>query len=384
VETVPPDTRLAILNLRRSAADERLELAPLRTFGGPVVLFLESPGDAEQLTLSSTTALVGEPIDLDDEGLPKTSTRARTFMFEVPAQRLALTSHPVCNLDPRVFAPEGGPPATVVAESGYALTWDGLPRTSTLTGFPVDAIPILGRGPEHPEYTSAYAFALAPPDLHDAPWVQCVYAFAGFSPFTNAGLAFPENARFAAGFFSSLVELPGKILIVDEWRGKAGTARESLTSRLGESAMTPLLAQLLVLVVVWFVAIGAAFGTLRDPPRSAHKAFREHVAALGAHYARLGERGKRHAAGALARWVVHRARLEVGSAGAQGADATATRRQLVAAQLAEAHGLALVDVTDALALAHPEAPTPADPERLGRLLSTLATIVSRTTRTHRR
>jgi hypothetical protein len=384
VESAPPDTRLVILNVRRAAHDERLELAGLRTIGAPVVLFLESSGDAGLLTLGSTTALVGAPLDLDDDGRAKTSSRTPTMIFEAPAQRLPLSPHPTCGFDPGLFAPDGGPELTVVAESEFGLTWDGHPRTSTLTGFPVDAVPILGRGPEHPAYTSAYAFALAPPDTHDAPWFRCVFVFAGFSPFTNAGLAFPENARFAAGFFSSLVEQPGKILVVDDWHGKAATARESLTSRLGESAMTPLLAQLLVLVIVWFTAMGAAFGTLRDPPRRTHKAFREHVAALGAHYARLGERGKLHAATALARWVVHRARLDAGSAGAQGSEATATRRQLVAAQLAEAHGLELTDVTDALALASPDAPLPATPERLGRLLGTLGTIVARTTRTHRR
>jgi hypothetical protein len=119
-----------------------------------------------------------------------------------------------------------------------------------------------------------------------------------------------------------------------------------------------LLAQGLVTLALLYILLGAAFGPLRDPVHTEHKAFVEHVEAIGRQYARCGLPGITHASSSLARLVVMRNRERIRGAGAGWAQ--------VARDLAQKHDLAEEHVRAALRLgiegkSELGAPRPEDP-----------------------
>ena len=67
------------------------------------------------------------------------------------------------------------------------------------------------------------------------------------------------------------------------------------------SNMLPFVLQSLVTLVLLFSLLGAAFAPLRDPIARTHKAFVEHVEAIGRQYARTGQAGLTHASQSLAK-----------------------------------------------------------------------------------
>lgn len=140
----------------------------------------------------------------------------------------------------------------------------------------------------------------------------CVWLFGDGDLFTNAGLAIPQNAAFVGGLFASITPENRRVVLVDALRDRAvsdsGMARSVAASR-----MLPFLVQGLVWVAVLFVFLGAAFGPLRDPVRVQHKAFVEHVEALGRQYLRLGTDGQSHIARSLGKFLVMRHRVDVKS-----------------------------------------------------------------------
>jgi len=123
---------------------------------------------------------------------------------------------------------------------------------------------------------------------------------------TNAALLADDNAYFWAGLLghARVVELIGP------WTGGgAATPFEAVAN----TKLTPVLIQILLLLVVAYLWRGAHFGTPRDPPQGSRRAFAEHVRALGLVYAKA--RASRLVLSAYAGWVLDRLRerLQPGS-----------------------------------------------------------------------
>lgn len=194
----------------------------------------------------------------------------------------------------------------------------------------------------------------------------CMYVFSDRDLFTNASLTRKENARFVGAFFATLAPEHGRVWFtdrLDRWLagggdGGGGGMPKSPVKPLAASNLLPLLIQGLVTLGLFYVFLGAAFGPLRDRETREHKAFVEHVEAIGRQYARCGKPGLTHAATSLARLVVMRNRERVRGEGGWGA---------VAHELAEKHDLPEEDVRAALRLgidgkSELGAPKPTDPE----------------------
>jgi hypothetical protein len=74
--------------------------------------------------------------------------------------------------------------------------------------------------------------------------------------------------------------------------------------------LTPVIAQLLVLVLLLYLWRGAHFGRPRDPPPRSRRRFSEHVEALAQQYQRAGAR--RHALHLYAGWALERVQERFG------------------------------------------------------------------------
>lgn len=140
----------------------------------------------------------------------------------------------------------------------------------------------------------------------------CLWLFGDSDLFTNASLAIPQNAAFVGALFANITTKDRRIVLVDELRTRA-VADSGMARSVAASRMLPFLVQGLLWVAVLFVFLGAAFGPLRDPVRVQHKAFVEHVEALGRQYVRLGADGQSHIARSLGKFLVMRHRVDVKS-----------------------------------------------------------------------
>ncbi len=169
----------------------------------------------------------------------------------------------------------------------------------------------------------------------------CLFLFSESDLFSNASLALPQNVAFVAALFASLTTEGKKIVLLDGLR-EQGSGDEGISRSVAESRLLPFILQGLLWVAVLFLFLGAAFGPLRDPVRVQHKAFVEHVEALGRQYARLGGGGLTHIARSLGKYLVMRHRGDVRGG--------ATGWSVVSRHLAEKHGLPEEDVSTALRL----------------------------------
>ena len=246
--------------------------------------------------------------------------------------------------------------------------------TSSITRSRLQMMPILG-GTETSS-TGGQAILWAG-QLIDSNAPSCVYVLHLRNLFTNGALTRPENAAFVGAFFASLARGRNKVVFVDRLDGAMVTGAEDFSGTgraMTASNMLPLLLQGLVSLILLLLAAGAAFGPLRDPVVRTHKAFIEHVEALGGHYARAGQSGRAHAAAALARLVVaqNRDRARAGRGGWTG----------VVGDLADKHDLSETDVRAALRLgiegSNELGPTdPLDPPpHSPRMLRTLSRLLS--------
>jgi hypothetical protein len=218
----------------------------------------------------------------------------------------------------------------------------------------------------------------------------CMYVFSDRDLFTNASLTRQSNARFVASFFSAITPQGQRIAILDRldgWStalgaggaggsGGGGGADPSDPARaMTASNMLPFVLQALVTLVLLFLLLGAAFAPLRDPIKQEHKAFVEHVEAIGRQYARTGHAGLTHAAQSLAKLVVmrHRDRVRGGSSGGWAALAKhmAETNQLPEEDVKAALRLGIEGITE---LGTPQVgdPSPAS----SRILNTLSRLLS--------
>ncbi|HTJ80624.1 MAG TPA: DUF4129 domain-containing protein [Polyangiaceae bacterium] len=180
---------------------------------------------------------------------------------------------------------------------GYRLV---LPAAGALTTSPGNQVrPLLSRGGE--VYAAERRY----------PGGGRVVVFADDALFTNVALATGDNAAWLAAWAKQLgVE---RIEMWDAFTGAgAGTPFESVAN----AHLTPIVAQLLVLVLLFMIYKGVRFGTPRDPKEASRRAFADHARALGATYARA--KASRHAAGLYALWALDRLRERLQRTGRRG------------------------------------------------------------------
>ena len=129
-----------------------------------------------------------------------------------------------------------------------------------------------------------------------------IIALADDHLFTNIALAVGDNGEAVA----RILKGRGSVQICNRWTGAA--ARSPFES-VHRARLTPLIAQLLVLLALLFLWKGIAFGRLRDPADKTRRRFADHVRAVGLQYARA--RASAHALGVYARWALERLRERV-------------------------------------------------------------------------
>jgi hypothetical protein len=171
--------------------------------------------------------------------------------------------------------------------------------------------------------------------------------------FTNAALLVPDDAALVA----DLLRRDGQRLeLADELTGLVSPNPLASVSR---GRLAPALAQLALLVVLFFCYRGAHFGRPRDPLLARRRAFAEHARAVGVQYAR--GRAARHALWLYGGYALERLRERLHLAGGKSlssvAEAVATRT-----------GRPLGEVMRVLVEARPDAEPPA-PLKGGSLLS---------------
>lgn len=270
---------------------------------------------------------------------------------------------------------------------GRLILWDGVSQTSTISSHPLVMRPFLRDAArrEARGHTAAYGWAVHR-STGDEDLPGCLFVFADRDLFTNASLTRAENAAFVAQMFAALVPEDGIVVFadrIDQWTtsesdnpfGGGGGDDPNPAQALEASNLLPFILQAIASLALLYIALGAAFGPLRDPKESHHKAFVEHVEAIGRQYARLGKPGLTHSASSLARFVVlrYRDRVRGGEGGGWAA---------LAKELADKHDLDEAHVKAALRLgiegkSELGAPQPGDPlpssqemlQTLSRLLS---------------
>ncbi len=248
-------------------------------------------------------------------------------------------------------------PVTMVAPQRIEVVPQSTVITSSISEQRLSMTPILGFAATSSTGGAAAVWAGHRQSSGSSP---CVYVFANRGLLTNASLTRPENAAFAAAFFASLASPRSTVALVERLDDRMATDTADETSNVFiASNMLPFLLQTLVIMILVMIAVGAAFGPLRDPVEQKHKAFVEHAEALGRHYARAGTRGLGHSAQSLARYVIHenRERVRAGTSGGW--------RALVE-ELAAKHDLPPRDVLAALRLgvegtSELGTPSPSDP-----------------------
>lgn len=218
---------------------------------------------------------------------------------------------------------------------------------------------------EWPDHVLAWAGHRV--DEGGMPKPGCLVVLAGADLVRNLALTREANARLAVALLAGALDTEGaqrKVLFVDRL-GPSGDGAGAPPPAAPSGRLAPLFGHGLVWLIALLVFLGASFGPLRDPAVTEHKAFVEHVEAIGRHYASAGPAGHAHAARSLARWLVLRHAGE-----ARGAQGWAT----VAAHLADRHDQPLERVEAALRLGldTETEPRPGDAE----LLRTLSILLS--------
>jgi hypothetical protein len=162
--------------------------------------------------------------------------------------------------------------------------------------------------------------------------------------FTNASLLVGDNARLLV----ELVLTGGRrVEIGGELTGLVSTNPISSVQR---GRLAPVLLQLLLLIVLFFVYKGAHFGRPVDPVVSRRRAFAEHARAIGLQYAR--GRAARHALAVYGGYALERMRERLRLSSGKGLGA-------VAEEVAARSGRPLGEVMRVLLEAKPvEAPAP--------------------------
>jgi hypothetical protein len=132
---------------------------------------------------------------------------------------------------------------------------------------------------------------------------------------TNAALLAGDNARFLSELLrmaSARIDLAGEL---------TGLAAETPLSAVQRGRLAPVLCQLALLAICFFVWRGARFGRAVDPANERRRSFSEHARAVGLRYARA--RGDRLALELYGAYAFERLRDRLHVGGARGLSATA-------------------------------------------------------------
>jgi Domain of unknown function (DUF4129) len=164
--------------------------------------------------------------------------------------------------------------------------------------------------------------------------------------FTNAALLVPDDAAL----LTDMLRRDGQRLeLADDLTGLVSPNPLASVSR---GRLAPALAQLALLVALFFFYRGAHFGRPRDPVLSRRRAFAEHARAVGVQYAR--GRAARHALGLYGSYALDRLRERLHLAGGKGLGAVA---EAVAARTGRPMGEVMRVLVEARPDAEPPAPT---------------------------
>ncbi len=117
---------------------------------------------------------------------------------------------------------------------------------------------------------------------------------------TNASMLSDDHAHVVMDL---MFGTPSVVVFIDTW---TGIGEESPFAAVGHGKLNPFLLQLFLLMGVLFWWKGRHFARPQDPPEAHRRAFREHVQALGAQYAKA--RASRMALGMYAGWALERLR----------------------------------------------------------------------------
>jgi hypothetical protein len=314
-----------------------------------------------------------------DQYVPVTAT-STSFQVEPPAFSVGIGEDATCGVDLPLLA-EAIDPDRIRLPLADFMRWNGEPGRARASGLELELVPVLlpasstVAGPADTSTSSETALAFAASRIGlDGEYVGgCLFVFSNHHLFTNVSLTREAHLRFVAGFLASLLREGETLYLLESL--KTGDAAPSVGRTFGEARLLPFIAQAFAVLIALFIMIGAAFGPLRDPISHAHKAFSEHVQAIGRHYAAAGIKGTTHAAQSLARLLVIRHRHE--ARGGEGGGWVA-----VARHLAERYEVDERDVRAALRLgiegtSELGAPGPDDPapssEQMLKTLSALLT-----------
>jgi hypothetical protein len=121
--------------------------------------------------------------------------------------------------------------------------------------------------------------------------------------FTNASLAMADNADFLVALLQNGEK---KIDLVGDF---TGSGAKSPLSSVQRGKLAPVLLQLGLVLALFFLYKGVAFGTLTDPPGGERRNFAEHARALGLLYAKARASG--HARSTFGAYALERLRERV-------------------------------------------------------------------------
>lgn len=362
IAEVPADVGVVVLRGATALGDVKdLGLDALLDRDLAVVVIDEGTTASLFLPLTSTLTSTGAVLDL-----------LNPSWQQPPPAELTPGEDMFCGIDlAAIGALMGGDPVRLPRAAD--LRWDGKTSTTSASKHTIELSPLLGASFGEDGTVRAAGFGGVRYEEADdgeaSRYLHGCTLVLRAELFTNASLAISGNAAFVGAVFGTLTRQGQRILLLESVdKGGGGIARSVSQSRL-----LPLILQGGLWVALLFLLLGAAFGPLRDPVKSEHKAFVEHVEAIGRHYARAGIGGLTHAARSLARLVVMRHRHEARGGAEAGWLA-------IARHLAGKHGLEERDVEAALRLGleglgqlgppAAEDPAPAS-ERMLRTLSTL-------------
>lgn len=206
--------------------------------------------------------------------------------------------------------------ASEEAELVSHLRWGGRAVWATREPLPLEVRSAPRRhGPMHlgPRFIAEHSQPVsvpASPDTEDAPYALVREVGQGFAVvladdhlFTNAALAVPGNDAFLVDLLDAM---GGSFELIDgglrQLQGDGGASDPF--DAIARAELTPVIGQLLLLVLLLYLWRGVHFGRPHDPPPSSRRRFAEHVEALAQQYQRAGAR--RHALHLYAGWALER------------------------------------------------------------------------------
>jgi hypothetical protein len=136
-----------------------------------------------------------------------------------------------------------------------------------------------------------------------------IIVFAEPHLLTNVGISVAQNAAFVVGLFRS--RDIDEVEFINHYSGAEDPFKSMANAKLGA-----LFLQILLFLLLLYLAVGLPFARLRDSSRQRRRSFVEHVRTLGQRYAQA--RAARHVASLYSAWALDRLRERLQPGAAQG------------------------------------------------------------------